>query len=60
MVCARLPGAEEEPGCLLGCHDGLDCVRRYNRCAALCEFFVVPLALANACLPSEVTGSAFS
>ena len=25
------------PGCFLGCHEGLDCIRRYNRCPTLFE-----------------------
>ena len=34
-TAARFHTAEENPGCLLGRHDGLDCIRHYNRCPAL-------------------------
>ena len=42
MVCARLPDStllKQNPGCLLGCHEGLGCIRHYNRCLKLFESF---------------------
>ena len=36
-TAARFHAAEENPGCLLRRHDGLDCIRHYNRCPALFE-----------------------
>ena len=33
-TAARFHTAEENPGCLLMCHDGLDGIRHYNRCPA--------------------------
>ena len=34
---ARFHTAEENPGSLLGCHEGLDCLRHYNRCPTLLD-----------------------
>ena len=36
-TAARFHTAEENPGYLLGCHEGLDCLRQYNRCPSLFE-----------------------
>ena len=36
-TAARFHTAEENPGCLLECHDGLDCTQHYNRCSALVD-----------------------
>ena len=38
-TAARFHTAEENPGFLLGCHEGLDCLRHYNRCPTLFESF---------------------
>ena len=34
-LAARFHSAEENPGCLLTCREGLDCTRHYNRCSTL-------------------------
>ena len=36
-TAARFQTAKEDPGCLLGCHEGLGCVRHYNRCPTIFE-----------------------
>ena len=36
-TAARFHTAKENPGCLLGCHEELDCSRHYNRCPILFE-----------------------
>ena len=36
-TAARFHTAEENPGSLLGCHEGLDCLRHYNRCPTLLD-----------------------
>ena len=36
-TAARFHKAEEDPGCPLECHDGLHCIRQYNRCPSLIE-----------------------
>ena len=42
-TASRFQTAEENPGCLVGCHEGLDCIRHYNRCptlfASLCSLW---------------------
>ena len=66
-TAARFHAAEENPGCLLGCHDGLDCIRHHNRCSApfesICSLWpgtgecIAPTALFNELLFKLAVGS---
>ena len=38
-TAARFHTAEENPGCILDCHEGFDCSRHYNRCPTLFDYF---------------------
>ena len=43
-TAARFHTAGENPGCLVGCHEELDCLRHYNRCPTLFDHICFPLA----------------
>ena len=46
-TAARFDTAEENPGCLLGCHEVFDCLRHYHRCHSLSESFGRTAALVS-------------
>ena len=58
-TAARFHTAEENPGCLLGCHEGLDSIRHCNRCPTLFESLWRFSMIFCSKLLSEATGFAF-
>ena len=72
-TAARFPSTEDNAGCLLKRHEGLDCMRHRNRCPTLCKSLCALWPGTGECISltaisndllfkllSEVTGFVFS